>query len=235
MTTTSDAGQALARAWYSRDVLEVARDLLGRVVTTTTDEGEVTVRLTEVEAYAGTEDPASHGYRGRTARNATMFGEAGRLYVYRHLGLHHCLNVVAQSAGEAAAVLLRAGEVVSGADLAWARREAAGRVTSARDLARGPARLAVCLGLDLGDDGVDVTQPGGRVVLHGPGPGSASVESGPRVGVGGAGADPTRYPWRLWLTGEPTVSAYRHAYRSPASTGVPSGDDDAGTSGPCFR
>lgn len=218
-------GGVPARTWYAREVLAVAHDLLGAHVTARSAEGDVTVRLTEVEAYGGDDDPGSHAYRGRTARNAAMFAEPGRLYVYRHLGLHHCLNVVTGPTGRASAVLLRAGEVVEGADLAWARRERAGVVDNERQLARGPARLAVCLGLDLAANTADLTEPGGAVLLRrrDPAVAQASVATGPRVGVSGAGGDGARHPWRLWLTNEPTVSAYRPAYRSPTSADAPRG------------
>ncbi len=198
------------RGWYDRDVHDVARELLGAHVTRRTPEGEVTLRLTEVEAYAGAVDPASHAYRGRTERNRSMFGEPGRLYVYRHLGLHHCVNVVCGPPGRASAVLLRAGEVVAGADLARARRTATGRCDSDRQIARGPARLTVALALDRDDDGADVTDATGAVVVHLPAnrlPGT--IANGPRVGVSGPGASAEEYPWRYWLVDEPTVSAYR--------------------------
>jgi len=212
-----------AHTWYARSPLAVARDLLGAFVTTRSDEGDVTVRLTEVEAYGGEDDPGSHAYRGRTGRNAAMFGEPGRLYVYRHLGLHHCVNVVTEATGRASAVLLRAGEVVEGADLAWARRERAGVVDSVRQLARGPARLAVALGLDLEANGADLTEVDGRVLVRRRDPRTIQppVAAGPRVGVSGAGGDGALHPWRLWLTGERTVSAYRPAYRSPTSADAP--------------
>ncbi|AEE45802.1 DNA-3-methyladenine glycosylase [Cellulomonas fimi] len=210
-----------ARVWYAREVHAVARDLLGSYLTARSPEGDVTVRLTEVEAYGGADDPGSHAYRGRTSRNAVMFAEPGRLYVYRHLGLHHCVNVVTQPTGSPSAVLLRAGEVVEGEDLAWRRREQVGVVDSQRQLARGPARLAVCLGLDLRANGTDLTEPGGSVVLHRhAAPVVSAHASGPRVGVSGAGGD-AQFPWRYWLTGERTVSAYRPAYRRPASVDVP--------------
>jgi DNA-3-methyladenine glycosylase len=214
------------RDWYLRPVLDVARDLLGATLTTRTPDGVVSLRLTEVEAYGGATDPGSHAYRGRTRRNATMFGEPGRLYVYRHLGLHHCVNVVCGPEGEASAVLLRAGEVVDGADLARSRRLASGVVRADRDLARGPARLAVALGLDLSADGADVTAPEGDVVLTRPPvepveyPAAplaepvetpATIRTGPRVGVSGDGGRADLFPWRLWLDGEPTVSDYRRA------------------------
>ncbi len=215
-----------ARVWYARDVHHVARDLLGAYVTARSSDGDVTLRVTEVEAYGGADDPGSHAYRGRTARNAVMFAEPGRLYVYRHLGLHHCANVVTAPAGTASAVLLRAGEVVEGADLARERRERVGVVDSERQLARGPARLAVCLGLDRRANGADLTEAGGSVVVHRhDGPTLSTHASGPRVGVSGAGGDAAHFPWRYWLTGEPTVSAYRPAYRStPAYTPPTSAD-----------
>lgn len=215
------------RDWYLRPVLDVARDLLGATLTTRTPDGVVSLRLTEVEAYDGATDPGSHAYRGPNRRNATMFGEPGRLYVYRHLGLHHCVNVVCGPEGEASAVLVRAGEVVDGADLARSRRLTSGVVRTDRDLARGPARLAVALGLDLSADGVDVTDPDGAVVLARPPvePSSlaepapvvepvetpAAVRTGPRVGVSGDGGRADLFPWRFWLDAEPTVSLYRKA------------------------
>ncbi|MCC2335141.1 DNA-3-methyladenine glycosylase [Cellulomonas sp. zg-Y908] len=218
-------GAVPARSWYARPPLAVARDLLGSFVTARSADGDVTVRLTEVEAYGGEDDPGSHAYRGRTGRNAAMFAEPGRLYVYRHLGLHHCVNVVTEPAGRPSAVLLRAGEVVEGADLAWERRARAGVVDSARQLARGPARLAVCLGLDLAANGADLTEPSGGVLLRRRDVRTVqpAVASGPRVGVSGAGGDGALHPWRLWLTHERTVSAYRPAYRSPTSPDAPRG------------
>lgn len=215
------------RDWYLRPVLDVARDLLGATLTTHTPDGVVSLRLTEVEAYDGATDPGSHAYRGPNRRNATMFGEPGRLYVYRHLGLHHCVNVVCGPEGEASAVLVRAGEVVGGADLARSRRLASGVVRTDRDLARGPARLAVALGLDLSADGADVTDPDGDVVLARP-PAEpsplaepapvvepvetpAAIRTGPRVGVSGDGGRADLFPWRFWLDAEPTVSLYRKA------------------------
>ena len=131
-------------------VLEVAPTLLGAVVRHDTAQGTVAVRLTEVEAYAGEQDPGSHAYRGPTKRNEVMCGEAGHLYVYCTYCMHYCGNVVVGEAGHASAVLLRAGEVVEGTELARARR----RNGPDRDLARGPARLCQALGIDLRHNGV---------------------------------------------------------------------------------
>ncbi|SKC79837.1 DNA-3-methyladenine glycosylase [Krasilnikoviella flava] len=203
------------RAWFTRDVLVVARGLLGALLTRRTPQGAVTVRITEVEAYAGPDDPGSHAYRGETARNRTMFGEPGRVYVYRHLGLHHCMNVVCSPPGEASAVLLRAGEVVEGVELARARRAAAGVTRSDPDLARGPARLTVALAVDREDDGADVTDPAGDLVLRvpatSPDRGGQRIATGPRVGVSGEGGRADLFPWRAWLDGDPAVSVYRAA------------------------
>jgi DNA-3-methyladenine glycosylase len=165
--------------------------------------------LTEVEAYAGVgEDPGSHAFRGPGRRNATMFADPGLLYVYFTYGMHWCANVVCHPAGEAGAVLLRAGEVVAGLSLARVRRPSA---RSDHELARGPARLARALGLDREQGGTDLLAAGAAVSLEGPvGPADRpGVSAGPRVGVGGAGGDAAAFPWRFWLPGEPTVSVYR--------------------------
>jgi len=203
------------RDWFDRPALAVARDLLGARLTRRSPEGAVTVRLVEVEAYDGANDPGSHAFTGQTARNATMFGPGGHLYVYRHMGLHHCVNIVCGSAGRASAVLLRAGEVVDGLELARARRAAAGVTRHDRDLAQGPARLTVALGITRDDDGADLLEPGGRFVLQVV-QDCASVRnvlSGPRVGVSGDGGRADLFPWRFWLDGAPEVSAYRPAQR----------------------
>jgi DNA-3-methyladenine glycosylase len=191
------------RDFYDRPVLEVARDLLGAVVIRSTEDGTVTLRLTEVEAYAGEIDPASHAFRGRTARNATMFGPPGHAYVYFTYGMHYCVNLVCSPPGHATAVLLRAGEVIEGLDLARSRRPG----ISDRDLARGPARLTLTLDLNRADDGLDVC--GGSDLTVGPGEAvpDADVRTGPRVGVSQGATE----PWRFWIDGERSVSAYRPA------------------------
>jgi DNA-3-methyladenine glycosylase len=189
-----------------------AQGLLGARITA----NGVTVRLTEVEAYAGVgADPASHAHRGRTSRNEVMFGPPGSAYVYFVFGMHWCLNVVCAPAGQAAAVLLRAGEVVAGVETARARRGGRG---SDRDLARGPARLAVVLGVDARVNGTSLLDGTGPATLAPPTEeiDIPAIECGPRVGVA-AGADA---PWRYWLRGEPTVSPYRrHVPRRPRDAG----------------
>lgn len=175
------------------------------------------MRITEVEAYGGERDPASHSYRGRTARNAIMFGPPGRLYAYFTYGMHHAANVVCGPDGTASGVLIRSGEVVAGAELARSRR---GERVSDRDLARGPGRLAQALAITLADGGADLfgdldgadavgdLDGAFRLVLDAwPVP---VVAVGPRVGVSAA-AD---VPWRFWIAGDRFVSAYKRSPRA---------------------
>jgi DNA-3-methyladenine glycosylase len=209
--TTSGAGLYQADS-LSASSLEVAPRLLGAVLSSQIDDAVVRIRVTEVEAYDGANDPASHAFRGKTRRNAVMFGPAGHLYVYFVYGMHWCANVVCGGEDEASAVLLRAGEVVEGLDAARRRRPAA---RNDQELARGPARLASCLGLDITHDGVDLCSPGSPVQLATPGRGGprTSIASGPRVGIRAA----AERPWRFWLADDPTVSKYRPgAQRGPS-------------------
>lgn len=197
------------RALLAGPVLEVAPQLLGAHLTV---QG-VTVRLTEVEAYAGQEDPGSHAHRGPTPRTRVMFGPPGHLYCYLSYGVHTCANVVTGPPGTASAVLLRAGEVVRGVDAARRRRPAA----TDRELARGPGRLCRSLGLGLEANGTDLCR-GATTTLTLPAAEEAAalrarVRWGPRVGLSQA-AD---RPWRCWLAGEETVSTYR---RSPRATPI---------------
>ncbi|RNL79267.1 DNA-3-methyladenine glycosylase [Nocardioides marmorisolisilvae] len=175
-------------------VLEVAPRLLGA----TLRHGDVAVRLTEVEAYDGTNDPGSHAANGPTPRNEIMFGPPGFLYVYFIYGMHHCANVVCGPDGHASAVLLRAGEVVEGVETARARRTG-----SARDLARGPARLCDALAIDLRDKGTSLVDGPVRLELGDP-LDTAAISTGPRVGLRPA----AERPWRFWITEDPTVSRY---------------------------
>jgi DNA-3-methyladenine glycosylase len=181
-------------------VVQHARGLLGRIL-----HGHgVAVRITEVEAYGGIHDPASHAFT-RTPRSEIMYGDPWRLYVYRSYGMHFCANVVTGPTEEASAVLVRAGEVVDGLELARERRPAVNDV----NLARGPGNLARALGLSLDDLGTDLLKPDG-VRLREPPLEPPDISAGPRVGVSKA-AD---VPWRFWVTGDPTVSAYRRSPRA---------------------
>ncbi|MEU8106312.1 DNA-3-methyladenine glycosylase [Nonomuraea muscovyensis] len=255
--------EPLPRSFFDRPSHEVAPDLLGRVLVHGGSGGGpdggadcgsadglvggVAVRLTEVEAYGGPgEDPAAHTYRGPTPRNAVMFGPPGHLYVYFTYGMHFCANLVCLPEGHGSAVLLRAGEVVAGHDLARLRRSGgapaggaapdgdggppprAARRVSDRDLARGPARLATALGLAREHNGIDATAPRdpaahlpgpAAVVLAGSPPEPGLIRSGPRTGISTA----KETPWRFWIDGDPTVSPYRPHVprrRSAAATSV---------------
>lgn len=205
---------SVERRLLEAPAVEVAPLLLGAVLSHTTADGTVAIRLTEVEAYEGVgEDPGSHAHRGRTPRTATMFGPAGLLYAYFTYGMHTCANLVCLTPGRAAAVLLRAGEVVDGHELARLRR-----MTAKKDVevARGPARLAKALAITLDLDGADLLAPPFELTL--PAEPLRPVSTGPRVGVSGPAGDGGTYPWRFWIAGDPTVSKYRAAVipRRPA-------------------
>ena len=196
------------RARLVPSALVLAPRLIGAVLVSDVGSHEVAIRLTEVEAYEGAHDPASHAFRGRTPRTAVMFGPPGHLYCYFTYGMHWCANVVCGPDGTASAVLLRAGAVVRGVEQARVRRPVA-RVE--RDLARGPARLASCLGLARHTDGVDLCDPESPVRLESlPARRRPGVLSGPRVGIRVA----TERPWRFWLAGDPTVSTFVAGGRS---------------------
>jgi DNA-3-methyladenine glycosylase len=205
----------LASAGLHRRVLgsgpeTAAPSLLGARLTSELGGTTVMVELTEVEAYDGESDPASHAFRGRTPRNQVMFGPAGFLYVYLSYGMHWCANVVTGPSGQASAVLLRAGRVVSGVKVARARR---GDRISDRALARGPACLTRALGIGRSEYGTDLFGAGPVRLELGPRLDDAAIGVGPRVGVSVA-AD---VPWRYWIAGDPTVSAYQRSLRAPGS------------------
>ncbi|GAA2081156.1 DNA-3-methyladenine glycosylase [Streptomyces albiaxialis] len=196
----------LPRSFFDRPVLDVAPDLLGQVLVRTTEEGPVELRITEVEAYAGEADPGSHAYRGRTQRNASMFGPPGHAYVYFIYGMWWSLNLVCGPEGHASGVLLRGGEIRRGQDQARRRRPKARKDT---ELAKGPARLATALDVDRALNGTDlctVDDTAPLRVFAGDRAHESSVRSGPRTGVGGEGA---HHPWRFWIADDPTVSPYR--------------------------
>jgi len=178
-----------------------ARGLLGASLVVDRGEGRVAAEITEVEAYGGGLDPAAHSYRGPSARNAATFGPPWHAYVYRHLGIHTCFNVVVGEEGVPSAVLVRAARIVEGVDTARERRAARGRTRTDADLAAGPARLTVALGIEVKDTGAPLDGSTGIALT----PRTAAeppVSVGPRIGVGSA----VDYPLRFWITGEPTVS-----------------------------
>jgi DNA-3-methyladenine glycosylase len=222
VTEDDDEGlYAPDREFFLASSLEVAPLLLGGVLRHETAEGTVGLRITEVEAYVGDGvDPGSHAFRGRTRRNAVMYGPPGHLYAYFTYGMHVCANFVCSPEGEATAVLLRGAEVVEGYPLALARRSGAvGPRTSARgpvrdvparDLGRGPARLVVAAGISLEENGADLfATPFSLRLPRIPLP----YVTGPRTGISGAGGSES-FPWRFWLPDDPTVSPYKRHPKS---------------------
>jgi DNA-3-methyladenine glycosylase len=211
LTVLAGQMERLPREFFARPALQVAPDLLGCAIWHAAAAGTVAAVIVEVEAYAGLADPASHAFRGQTARNAVMFGPPGHAYVYFTYGMHYCVNLVCEQEGQASAVLVRAGRVTEGAALAGARRSASRRRESAvpdRDLARGPARLCQALAIDRQLDGADacggpplgVGRPAGWAAAP-----RGAVSCGPRVGISQA----QDWPWRFWLTGDQHVSSYK--------------------------
>jgi DNA-3-methyladenine glycosylase len=187
----------LPRGFYDRDVHLVAHDLLGKVLV---GPDGASGRIVEVEAYAGPDDPGSHGFRGPTPRTQVMFGPAGHLYVYFSYGMHWCANVVCGPAGTCAAVLLRALAPLDGVDRMRARRP---RARADTDLCSGPAKLCQALGIDKAHDGADVVLGDRGVVLLDDGtPPPVDPVRTVRIGLS-AGAD---LPWRLVVPGDPNVS-----------------------------
>lgn len=183
------------------DAVEVAPRLLGCLLRA----GPVALRITEVEAYAGADDLAAHAAVGPRPRTVALFAGPGVLYCYLSHGLHICGNIVCGRAGHGSAVLLRAGAVVDGLEVARRRRPGAPDAA----LARGPGNLGRAMGWTLADSGRRLGEDG---PLLEPGEPPSAIASGPRVGVSVA----HQRPWRFWIPGDPTVSAYRRSPRAVA-------------------
>ena len=191
------AGRKLPRAFYRRDPREVAPDLLNKVLVSADGRR---ARIIETEAYCGPLDAAAHTYRGKTPRNAVMFGAPGLLYVYFTYGMHFCCNAVCGEEGEGVAVLLRAAEPLAGLDLMREARPAAKRD---RNLCSGPARLCQAFGIARAQDGADlVTGVGGLTIVDdGVAPPDEPVVTA-RIGIRHAAEE----PWRWYVRGNPNVS-----------------------------
>ncbi len=201
---SADNHLKLPRAFYARQTLDVARDLIGKTLYRQTRDGVTAGIIVETEAYVAAIDPAAHGYRGKTPRNAVMFGPPGHAYVYFTYGMHFCLNVVTEEDDVAAAVLLRALEPTVGLPLMRARR---GERMAERDLARGPGRLCAALALTIADNGLDL-QEDALWLTETPGfPPDAPVVATPRIGITQA-AD---WPWRFVLAGSRWASGRKVA------------------------
>ena len=194
----------LTRAFFDRRPEELAPDLLNKLLVSTRDAEKLVARIVEVEAYCGSVDPASHAYRGKTPRNATMFGPPGHLYVYFTYGMHYCANVVAGSpVDDAGAVLLRAAAPVEGLEVMRTRRPAARKD---RDLLAGPARLASAFRLDRADDGLDLVR--GPLGLYDDGT-VTRVRPGRSARIGLAAGKGERARLRWFVRDDPHVSGPR--------------------------
>lgn len=204
-------GRPLGRSFYARRSVVVARAVLGRVLVRDSPQGRVAGVIVETEAYRGADDAASHGCRGRTARNAAMFGPPGHAYVYFTYGVHHCLNLVTERTGAAAAVLVRALEPIAGLDLMRRRR----RVEARERLARGPGNVARALGLTRVHDGLDLVAGPLWLSRRCARRGGRRIACGARVGIR-AGLE---LPWRFWLAGHPCVSGARRPAAHPGAAG----------------
>jgi DNA-3-methyladenine glycosylase len=184
------------RAFFEGDTVEVSKRLLGSVLVRAVGGRRTAGRIVEVEAYRGAEDPASHAYRGMTARNRVMFGEPGRAYVYFTMGMHWCLNVTTEEPGEAGAVLVRALEPIEGIDLMSKRRG----VKPMEELTNGPAKLTEALGIDGKMNGEDLTTST-RLFLE-RGRGVKDIGVSPRIGISRG----TERNWRFFAKGNRFVS-----------------------------
>jgi DNA-3-methyladenine glycosylase len=200
-TALAALGSPLSRDFYARPAPALARALIGRLLVRESPEGIAGGLVVEVEAYRGAADPASHAYRGPTARNAVMFGPAGHAYVYFTYGMHYCVNVVAGRPGRAEAVLVRALEPTLGLELMGSRRRG---VESAR-FARGPACVTRALGIGRESNGVDLVDGPLWISDRAPDRRGFSIERGARIGIR-SGLD---LPWRFFLAGHPCVSGPR--------------------------
>jgi DNA-3-methyladenine glycosylase len=194
-------GRVLPRAFYDRDALEVAPELLNKVLVRGGDGPRLAARIVEVEAYRGADDPGSHAYRRQTPRNATMFGPPGRLYVYFSYGNHWCMNAVCGPGTQPHAVLLRAAAPLAGLDAMRERRVAARRD---RDLAAGPGRLGQAFGVDRSFDGADLVRGELRIVDDGVAPPDRPGVSR-RIGLGADKGDDLAL--RFYVAGDENVSA----------------------------
>jgi DNA-3-methyladenine glycosylase len=195
------ATERLDRAFYDRDTLTVARDLLGQRLVRRLDGERVAGRIVEVEAYVGEMDTACHAHRGHTARNAVMFGSPGYAYVYFIYGMHHCFNAVTDREGYAAAVLVRALEPLEGTQGMRARRKGRADV----ELTNGPAKLCYALGIDRALNGIDLVTSQELWLERDVPIAGEQIATGPRVGVRGDDFALT-VEWRFWIRGNRYVS-----------------------------
>jgi DNA-3-methyladenine glycosylase len=190
--------EPLPRSFYSRETLVVAKELLGKYLVRRMSEGDIIAKIVEIEAYRGADDPASHAYKGLTARNWPMFGEAGCAYVYFIYGNHYCLNVTTGKKGVPGAVLIRAVQIVNGFELAFKNR----KVRSTIDLSNGPGKLTKALAITRGHNGLDLTKTSELFICSLETTESFEIETSRRIGIK-AGSEK---PWRFFIKNDKFVS-----------------------------
>jgi DNA-3-methyladenine glycosylase len=201
----------LPRSFYDRPTLDVARDLIGKVLVHARRGVVTSGAIVEVEAYIGESDPACHAAPGRTRRNEPLYGPPGHAYVYLNYGIHSLVNVVTEADGWPAAVLIRALSPLDGIEAMRRRRRRRmkGRRSGLasdiddRALCRGPGNLTMAMGITLADNRLDLL--GDRLFIEDRGRAAGTIEWGPRIGIT-VGVDT---PWRAWVKGDPAVSAPR--------------------------
>jgi DNA-3-methyladenine glycosylase len=210
---TRRSASTLERAFYDRPTLEVAADLLGKVLVHNRRGVRTSGAIVEVEAYIGESDPACHAAPGPTRRNAPLYGVAGHAYVYLNYGIHCLVNVVTEAHGSPAAVLIRALDPIDGIDVMRRRRSRAmkgrtrrsGGGIAVHDLCRGPGNATMAMGITLAENQLDLL--GGRLFIEDRGVEVESIAWGPRIGIRVG----TETPWRAWIAGHPAVSAHQRA------------------------
>lgn len=191
----------LPRSFYARDTIDVARDLLGKVLVREMPVGRMAIKIVETEAYCGPNDKACHASKGMTDRNKVMFGEPGHAYVYFIYGMYYCLNLVTENDGYPAAVLIRAGEPLEGIDIMRALRP---KAKKQEDLTSGPGKLCMAMGIDRALNGADLCKKGPLYVEDGRFE-DIKIVSCPRIGVDYAGEYKDK-PWRFYVKDSPFVS-----------------------------
>ena len=197
------ARRRLPREFFGRATLDVAGELIGKVLVHETRAGAAAGRIVEVEAYIGEDDPACHASFGRTERSDPLFGPPGFAYVYLNYGVHYLMNAVTEADGYPGAVLIRALQPLEGLELMATRRAPDGRGIDEHDLCRGPGNLTKALGITIKDNRLDLTTS--TLTIEDRGMSVGEIATGPRIGIRVA----VERPWRYWVEGHRSVSGHR--------------------------
>ena len=204
--------RVLPHSFYARPTLQVAEDLLGKVLVHRARQGTASGVIVETEAYIGEDDPACHASFGRTERSDPLFGPPGFAYVYLNYGVHYLMNAVTEADGYPGAVLIRALQPLEGLELMATRRAPDGRGIDEHDLCRGPGNLTKALGITITDNRLDLTTS--RLTIEDRGISVGEIATGPRIGIRVA----VERPWRYWVEGHRSVSAHRRSTTKPKAS-----------------